>query len=85
MLRKELLKEIITENKRFILDLPLIISRKKNILPPENLNKAVILYGVRRSGKSFILFEIFKNHLDSSLYIDFEDERLSDIKIFIIV
>ena len=32
-----------------------------------------------------MLFEIFKNHLDSSLYIDFEDERLSDIKIFIIV
>ncbi|MCL4533329.1 MAG: hypothetical protein M1502_03595, partial [Deltaproteobacteria bacterium] len=25
-----------------------------------------------------MLFEIFKNHLDSSLYIDFEDERLSD-------
>ena len=81
MISKELLKEIIIENKKFILDLPIIISRKKNILPPENLNKAVILYGVRRSGKSFMLFEIFKNHLDSSLYIDFEDERLSDIKI----
>lgn len=81
MVSKELLKDIIIENKKLILDLPIIISRKKNIFPPENLNKAVILYGVRRSGKSFMLFEIFKNHLDSSLYIDFEDERLSDIKI----
>ena len=77
---KELLKEIITENKKFIIDLPDIISRRNIPLPPDNINKAVILYGVRRSGKSFILYDIFKKHPDSSLYIDFEDERLSDIK-----
>jgi len=43
---------------------------------PEKLNKVFILYGMRRSGKTFVLFDLFKTYKDTSLYIDFEDDRL---------
>jgi len=45
-----------------------------------NLNKVVILYGVRRSGKTYILYDLFKKYKDRALYIDFEDERLADFE-----
>ena len=40
----------------------------------------MILYGVRRSGKTYILFDLFKEYKDQALYVDFEDERLSDFE-----
>ncbi len=80
MIRKEKLKEIIVSNREFILSIDNIIEREGMLLP-EKLNKVVVLYGPRRSGKSFILFDFFKKNSDYSLYIDFEDERLSDFEL----
>ena len=37
----------------------------------------VILHGIRRSGKTFILYDIFRRNSDAALYLDFEDDRLS--------
>lgn len=76
MISKEALKEIITLNEEFILHkLPEIIPRKGLRFPGE-VNKAVIFYGMRRSGKSCILFDLFRKHKENALYIDFEDERI---------
>ncbi len=81
MISKELLKEIIVSNKEFILrNVKEIIGRKK-VSFPNILNKTVIFYGVRRSGKTFILFDLFKKNSSNSLYIDFEDERLSGFEL----
>ncbi|MGB9700221.1 MAG: ATP-binding protein, partial [Thermodesulfobacteriota bacterium] len=81
MISKSILKEIIISNQEFI------DRNIKEVIPregfhyPESLKKVVILYGVRRSGKTFILYDLFKRYRDRSLYIDFEDERLSGFQL----
>lgn len=71
------LKEVIVSNEEFILKEIKDYVHRGNIVLPETANKVVVFYGVRRSGKTFTLYEIFKKHPDNSLYIDFEDDRLS--------
>lgn len=44
------------------------------------VKKASVLTGIRRSGKSTLLRQICRNHLHSTLYVSFFDERLIDIK-----
>lgn len=76
MISKNSLKEIIISNEDFILQQITKIVDREGVVFPEILKKTVVFYGVRRSGKTFILFDLFKRYKDHSLYIDFEDERL---------
>ena len=80
MISKNRLKEIILSNEEFILTQIKKIVKRERIYLPENLDKVVVFYGVRRSGKTFILFDLFKKMSERSLYIDFEDERLVDFQ-----
>ncbi|MBB6063056.1 hypothetical protein HNP65_001519 [Thermosipho japonicus] len=80
MVSSEILKEIIIENENFISKLDYIFPRNINLPDLKYLKKAVILYGVRRSGKSYILLDIYKKNSNNALYIDFEDERLNDLQ-----
>lgn len=77
MINKEMLKNIIVSNEEFILKQVTKIIKREGIFLPRSLNKTVIFYGVRRSGKTFLLFDLFKKYSDHSLYLDFEDERLT--------
>ena len=82
MISKEVIKDIITENHNYIMtDVGTIISRQGINEPGHSIKKAKILYGTRRSGKTFILYDVYRKHKGSALYIDFEDERLSEIDI----
>ncbi|MBS3772052.1 MAG: ATP-binding protein [Bacteroidales bacterium] len=86
MLNSGLIKDIIKTNEEFIKnEVTGIIPRKKLIGPSKftsnNLKKVNIFHGVRRSGKTFLLYDIFKKNKNSSLYIDFEDERLRDLEL----
>ena len=82
MVSNELIKSIIIENENFIIgQIKGVVPREGIALPSENLKKVVVFHGVRRSGKSFILYDLFRRNRGRSLYIDFEDERLSNIKI----
>ncbi len=81
MITKSILKEIIVINEEFIDRNITSIVPRVYIPPPESLNKVVIFYGVRRSGKTFILYDFFKRYRDRSLYIDFEDERLAGFQL----
>jgi len=76
MMEKEKLKEIILSNREFIDKEVKYIIKRENVSLPKRLNKVVIFYGVRRSGKTFVLFDLFKKYYNKSLYIDFEDDRL---------
>lgn len=78
-MKKEILKEII----RGFHKAPLPESRKRDITIPLNTGKIITLSGVRRSGKTFILFETIKALMSNKkvpkeriLYVNFEDERL---------
>lgn len=77
MITKQTLKDIIVSNKEFILNKITSLMKRGDVHTPTALNKVVIFYGVRRSGKTFMLFDLFKRHKDNALYIDFEDERLA--------
>lgn len=81
MVSKDILKEIIVGNEDFILKQVKGIVKREGIFIPETLNKTVVLYGVRRSGKTFILFDLFNKNKGCSLYIDFEDERLAGFQL----
>ncbi len=84
MIQTEIFKEIIVENESYVKSAGRILPRQIHVPDPTSLRrlkKAAILYGVRRSGKSFMLFQIFKKYPDRSIYIDFEDERLQDIQV----
>jgi uncharacterized protein len=90
MVSKAILKETILANERFILSLaaplpvltplpaavPALVKRE-GIDFPEDLSKVAVLYGVRRSGKTFILYDRFIAGPEDSLYVDFEDDRLA--------
>jgi predicted AAA+ superfamily ATPase len=78
-MKRETLKTIIAENNEFIAGLPAIVARGQ-IRLPTRLNKPVVFYGVRRSGKTYCLYHLYKTFAGRSLYIDFEDERLSNFK-----
>lgn len=78
---KQTLKEIIVSNQEFIMKQVGKTVDREGISFPTALKKTVVFYGVRRSGKTFILFDIFKKCRDRSLYIDFEDERLTGFQL----
>jgi len=81
MISKHILKEIITTNEEFILKHTGNIVGREGVLFPETVRKVVVFYGARRSGKTFILYNLFKKYRDVSLYLDYEDERLLDFEI----
>ncbi len=69
------LKKIIIENHEFILNLKLI-SRKANIDSAANY----VFCGIRRCGKSFLMYQqiqqlLNSDHPEDFVYINFEDER----------
>ncbi len=70
-------RELIAANDETILhQLPAPVARPHlSGLPPER--KALVLYGVRRAGKSFLLFDRYRQSPGTSLYLDFEDDRLA--------
>jgi len=77
MISIDTLKQIILENRNEI--------EKHNVIPRNNQLAnfpCYVLVGVRRAGKSFILYQIIQDNLkngiswDEMLYLNFEDERL---------
>lgn len=81
MISKHILKEIFTTNEEFILRHTGDIVAREGVLFSEIVRKVVVFYGARRSGKTFILYDLFKKYRDVSLYLDFEDERLLDFEL----
>lgn len=79
-MNKEILSEVILSNQEFILNYSGKIYSRSDIYQPQKLKKVLILYGVRRSGKTFILYDYFRKSPDCCLYLDFEDDRLNDFK-----
>ncbi len=84
---KRLIKYIITEYQETF---------PRNLIPrqvdiPINLNKIITLIGGRRSGKTFVLFQIINSLLKNRvkkqniLFINFDDERLEGIEPDVII
>jgi len=76
MISKNIIKEIMLSNRAFILEsVSGIVPRAAaEVAAP---GKTIIMHGIRRSGKTFILYDIFRRNSDAALYLDFEDDRLT--------
>jgi predicted AAA+ superfamily ATPase len=80
-MKKETIKQIIRDFH--VTELPAL--KRRHLQVPVETGKIITLVGVRRSGKTSLLFNIISDLLDSGkpiktvLYINFEDERL-DLK-----
>lgn len=93
MATKELFKKLIVDFQERKIEN--VFERDIDIYPPanENVNKIVSLIGVRRSGKTFILYSLISRlrktiDIGNITYINFEDDRLfpitlSDLNMFI--
>ena len=81
MAEKTIIREIITDFHRR--ELPAFIHRLYDLACPEN--KVRCLTGIRRSGKTFLFYQLIRDLLAQGvdkqriLYINFEDERLLPI------
>ncbi|MFZ4725152.1 MAG: ATP-binding protein, partial [Paludibacter sp.] len=81
-MNKDLIKQVIIENHEFINKVELI----ERELFVENEGNYVFV-GSRRAGKTYCMFQIIKNIIKSGtpieriLYINFEDERLLELKL----
>lgn len=77
MIQKEVIREILLENRKEV-ELQHVVPRNFQMEDFANY----VLFGVRRAGKSFMLYQQIQQNLkrgitwDSMLYINFEDERL---------
>ncbi|MGB9720744.1 MAG: ATP-binding protein [bacterium] len=58
-------------------DLPDLIGRNLKVV---QTNRIVSIYGPRRAGKTFYFYQMIKEKKDKSLYLNFEDTRLLDVK-----
>ncbi len=82
---KEIFKQLLMEFEEF--EIPQGLRRELNIpqLPP-TVRKAVTFIGMRRSGKTWMLYQNILNLMsqgiprDRIIYVNFEDERLSGIQ-----
>lgn len=81
---KELFRELILEFERFVLPEGVYRSLEIPELPPQ-VRKAITLIGMRRSGKTWALYQHIKHLIlngvsrDQIVYINFEDERLNGV------
>ena len=80
-MNKQILKILIGEYQKLAINMPLI---ERNICFEDEVN--YILVGIRRAGKSYLLYQNIQSKIasgnmkaDDFLYINFEDERISDI------
>lgn len=79
-MNRDILKQIIIDQKEMYLDNPLI-SRDYNL--EENVNYCFV--GIRRTGKSYMMYQQIHNLMNDGIsssqivYVNFEDERLLEI------
>lgn len=65
-------------------ELPSLVKRELKI--PFELNKVFVVYGLRRAGKTYYLYQLIENFLKKGFskkeifYLNFEDERLEGIQ-----
>ena len=76
---KDIIKEILLENQHA--DIPRVV--KRNIHVPLNSPLIISLVGARRSGKTYLLYDMMESlrksglHRKKILFLNFEDERLN--------
>ncbi len=81
MIQKEFLKEILKQQKEALIVRDTGMLRDGLDFLPDIDNYALIVSGVRRCGKSTLLYQLLKKKHSEALYINFDDPRLYDFEL----
>jgi uncharacterized protein len=76
MLARAVIKEVLVANQQWIHESAGRLVPRALPSVPDHLAKVLVLYGIRRSGKTSLLCQRFLAEPDRALYVDFEDDRL---------
>ena len=80
MISKQIINQILTSQKENLLTKEMGL--KREVLPdlPDLSAYALIISGIRRCGKSTLLFQMLKERYPDALYLNFEDPRLYEFE-----
>ncbi|WP_321437624.1 ATP-binding protein [uncultured Bacteroides sp.] len=81
MIQKEFLQEILKQQKEHLAHRDVGMLRDGLGSLPDIDNYALIVSGVRRCGKSTLLYQLLKKSHTKTLYINFDDPRLYDFEL----
>lgn len=81
-MNRDYLKQIMIDQKEMYLNNPIV---KRNYQLEDNVNYCFV--GIRRTGKSYMMYQLMKNlqdegvSADQIIYVNFEDERLLEMSV----
>ncbi len=81
MIRKEYLAEIAAHQKESISEKETGLTREQLLHLPDIQSHALIVSGVRRCGKSTLLYQLLRKKYKDAIYLNFDDPRLYDFEI----
>src|ERR1700737_679540 len=76
MLTKLAINQILTSQKENLLSKESGLKREALQTLPDLSSYAMVVSGIRRCGKSTLLFQLLKERYPDALYLNFEDPRL---------
>lgn len=80
MIEKEILKNIIFEQRKLVQREYILRDKFKDIEKKKKSDFVVIITGIRRCGKSYLLNMFKDNQKEKDYYINFDDERLNNFE-----
>ena len=81
MLTKDAISQILTSQKKNLLLKESGLKREALQTLPDLSSYAMIVSGIRRCGKSTLLFQLLKERYPDAIYLNFEDPRLYEFEI----
>ncbi|HBL77957.1 MAG: AAA family ATPase [Bacteroidetes bacterium GWF2_42_66] len=78
MIQIEFLKEILLHQHENILSKDTGMAREQIQSLPDSKSHALIVSGIRRCGKSTLLFQLLREKFPDAIYLNFDDPRLYD-------
>lgn len=81
MIQIEFLSEIVKQQESAILVKDAGMKRDQLELLPDNPSHALIVSGIRRCGKSTLLYQLLRHRYPKAVYVNFDDPRLYDFSL----
>lgn len=81
MIQIEFLQEIVAQQRLAIGAKDAGMAREQLLTLPDNKSHALIVSGIRRCGKSTLLFQLLRERYPQAIYLNFDDPRLYDFGI----
>jgi uncharacterized protein len=81
MVQIEFISEIINQQRKAITTKDIGMVRDQLQKLPDTKSHALIVSGIRRCGKSTLLFQLLKERYQQAFYLNFDDPRLYDLEI----